>query len=692
MKWLADKLKGISLFRGPRRVVAIDFDARCVRLVAAERMGNAARIDRLLRIDLPEDLDAGDPSAVGRFLGESLREHRLGGAAALMNVPRGKAILKPLSLPAGTPDDELPGMVQFQVAKELPFRPEEAAIDFAFETHFDVESAETAPPTRDVLVAAVGVPDIDYYRQIADAARVKLSRLGLRSSANQGCLAACDVPDGAGPVALVHLTAGETEIDVIAEGSLSFSRSAVVHIPDGEQGAAPAALRAAVEDVVKEVLRSLQSYQAVGRGEQFARVLVAGGTGVEGEVVRGLRRRWGEHCELFDPSSALEIEHAPEHASAYIAALGLAIGDCRREVSFDFLHPKRPVRRRDARKVRAAVIAAAAAVAILGSIVAGAVHLRNKRARVESLQVKYNGENPDKVGGLRKEEAEVEALRQRAAALEAWADRGQADAWLTHLRNVSAAFTSCEKAYATSLRAEVSGRGAGRQVVVIDCLTRNKVETTELRKRMHLVGYESGRPGGKAPGRGERNFTDGTRIELIIDPKDDLTPEAVGLAPRPSNDVWARRLSGRAESTPASGTGEGSPAPQAVSSGEYRQVDPGVFHPGSPEVERFRGAAVEFQAYLGSGRDDYFLPHAPKAAYKAVEIIAYVNRSRVTLVAYLSRQSEVYQRFRENSKAFSRRRLVFRGRAWHVSQSWRPSRGGTACPAALIIDTVEAAR
>ena len=61
------------------RLLAIDLDGRRLRIVLADVSGGRTRIDRLVTADLPEDLDADDPQAVGAFLGETLRRVRLSG-------------------------------------------------------------------------------------------------------------------------------------------------------------------------------------------------------------------------------------------------------------------------------------------------------------------------------------------------------------------------------------------------------------------------------------------------------------------------------------------------------------------------------------------------------------------------------------------------------------------------------------
>ena len=324
MASIFDGLKKIS--PGPRCFAAVDFDGRQLRVVHAERVGGRTRVLKLAAVSIPPGLDMASAKDVGLLLGSTLKDMRLRNVGVLMNVARAEAVLKPVTLPPGTPQSDLASMVQFQVEKELPFRPEEAVIDFTIESHYDVDAAqgeEVASTGMDVLVAAGRLPVVDHFRQIAEAAGVKLRRLGLRPYANVRCVDACTRRGAKETLLVVHFGADETEIDVLVGSALSFSRSAAVRIPPAEGD--PHELAESVRTVTMEVVRSVQSYQAVERSSRIDSILVAGGTGVEAIAAEELSARLGAPCELFNPTAALGLGQV-ENPSAFISALGLAIG------------------------------------------------------------------------------------------------------------------------------------------------------------------------------------------------------------------------------------------------------------------------------------------------------------------------------------------------------------------------------
>jgi Tfp pilus assembly PilM family ATPase len=151
---------------------------------------------------------------------------------------------------------------------------------------------------------------VEYYRQVAAAAKLKLLRLSLRPYANALCALSAGAAADGETVAFIHLTAEESEIDVLTGGALAFSRSAVIRPSHPEPatadaaaaGPAPAA-ESAVDAAVNEASRSLRSYGSVHRDRRLERVLVAGGTGHEQAVADALAKRLGVRGEVFDPAS-----------------------------------------------------------------------------------------------------------------------------------------------------------------------------------------------------------------------------------------------------------------------------------------------------------------------------------------------------------------------------------------------------
>ncbi len=458
----------------PRRFVAVDFDSRQLRVVQGERSGNHTRLRRLTAVPIPPDVEISDPRVVGVFLASALRRLKIAQSPVVMSVPRAHAVLKPLTLPPGTDLDDLAAMVQFQMAKELPFRIEEAIIDFTVGRHYDAETGADESAGVDVLVAAVKIPVVDYFQQIAAAANVKLLRLGLRPYADQGCVERCVTMAPDEQVAVVHVTADEVEIGVLSGGLLVFSRSGTTRTPPPRDLSDAPAVEEAVSALAAEVARSLQSISNVQREPAVARVLVAGGTGVEDALCERLRERLHLPCEILHAADALQLE-GQGNASEFISALGLAIRSGGGRLPFDFLHPKRPTVKRDYTRVRRLAVAAVLIAAIGAGVVMGRDRLDVQREAVRDL-TKTKKSLDDEVKALRKQV-------QRVDAVEAWVKENED--WLGRMAHVGNLFPSAADAY---IRPRPGLKANGRSLAFTVRAQRSET-ITDLIKKLESGGY-----------------------------------------------------------------------------------------------------------------------------------------------------------------------------------------------------------
>ena len=492
--WL-DKLKQLTGRRA--RVAAVDFDSRELRLVLAEQAGGRTRILELAMAAVPEDVNASDPQALGARLADVLRRLGATDAGLLMNVARAQAILKPLTLPSAGSVDDLAGMVHYQIGNELPFPAEEAVVDFATESHYDVERTNgTSPASTDVLVAAVRRDVIEFYKRVAEAAGARLLRLGLRPYADRRAVAGYAELDEGECLAVVHLTADEAEIDVLIGSSLAFSRSAVVKLAGGASKEAADA----VNTVAIEVARSVRSYHAVERSGPIRMVLVAGSTGLEDMLAEELARRLGLGVERFRPAAALGIEEGEADASGFISALGLAAGHFGRdELPFDFLRPKRPAAEPDQRK-RVAVVAGAAAVVLVGgSVLAGSLYLDSHRAELGRLD--------DQLEAIKTTHARVTDLARRVNAVEEWLRGGSG--WLGHWARLSALFPRSTEAYVTALDAHPDGS------ITLGVRARDTDVLADLAQRLTEAGYTF-KPGPVTHSQKPSAYLCGTSIRVMV--------------------------------------------------------------------------------------------------------------------------------------------------------------------------------
>ncbi len=167
-----DKLPGRS-----RKVVALDWDARTLKVVEAVIAPGSLKVVHTASAHIPGDVKAGEPDSFGAFIRSVLRDQKITAHQVIMAVPREKVILIPLRLPQA-PIGVLSNMVKLQASRELPFPADEAVMEFAG------SQAHDAPEFLDLTVGAIQREAIAWYKQLAHAAGVHILRIGLRPNAN----------------------------------------------------------------------------------------------------------------------------------------------------------------------------------------------------------------------------------------------------------------------------------------------------------------------------------------------------------------------------------------------------------------------------------------------------------------------------------------------------------------------------
>lgn len=393
-----------------KKILALDWDLQTLRLVHAHIGKRGVKIDRILSVAIPPELDVQDPQQMGSHIRRALDQEAISTKHGVVDIPRDQAILKMLSLPNAREED-LPGIVQIQIAKELPYTASDALIDFA------VSAEPGEEGVRDVLVAAVRREVLHYYEATFEAAGLKLDRAGLRPYANK--IAVCEQLKVAMPerVVFIDLRPTLTEIDILRNTSLAFSRAASVHIPKenldapkavgglrltpsfgdteagGEAGASMGLVESrgefsgVIQSLLVEVTRSIEAYRVNDAGAQIDHAVIAGDLGVEEALAEAMQKRLGIPTELYNPASS--FGWTPEEgaaASAFSASLGLILGHTSGgALQFDFLHPKKIISRAQERLKLAPRVAAIAALFLIAITVLFIQNTSPARAKLKDL-------------------------------------------------------------------------------------------------------------------------------------------------------------------------------------------------------------------------------------------------------------------------------------------------------------------
>lgn len=544
------RLKGVNPFakrsaRPPGPVTAIDIDGQTLRVVQGAPKGDGLAITRVAsaKLELAADADRSDPNVMGRAIAKALNELKLKPGSVVMGVPRAQVVLRTLQLPVIEDIRELASMVHLQVGRDLPFRMDEAVVDFKVRRKITppavatTDKAEPPPPAKlEVLVAAVKTDVVEAWRQTAEVAGVKLSALGLLPYANARCVEACHVAEGNEAFALVSLRPDEVNIDVIAEQALLFSRGAQVrpgyeaeHPDPNAEEPPPAAPKNDREWAVEfvnlvtiEVVRSLHAFSGMEPNSAVGKVVVSGATGFENDVLESLSKRVGRPCALLEPASALGFsDEGRDQAAGAVAAIGLALGvNDPNGLPFDFLNPKKPAVQRDMRRIK--ILAATAAVAAAVIFVWGLHNYLNKSR--EKIEKQWAA----KVAEAAKAEPRYLKMIAQRKVVDDWIS-GKRN-WLDHYAFLSAVLPPSEEVYITSL--QISAQGAIRLAVQ----ARSGEVLARLDKQLRAAGYDV-KPLAITPGADRNGYEFRSTVELAVPAK--MKPDIAKVKPpaRPADDA-----------------------------------------------------------------------------------------------------------------------------------------------------------
>lgn len=424
----------------PRRMLCLDWDKRSLRMVVVRIGAGKTSLEDAHSHRLPAGVDSADPKAMGEFIAKMMKRHRWHHKRVIINVPRERAVINTLPL-APTPADELAAAVRFQAMKELPFPIDDAVVDFA------ITARASKNTIIEVLIAAVRNDTLARLRETCHEAGLTPVRIGLRPYANVVSVLGTRETSGR-RVLFVDVGPALTEIDIITEEVLAFSRSANVSVPlphssevvEGEDSrisskavledveAADQGMDQACDALLVEITRTIQAYRANEPSAAISEIVVAGGTGIEARLAEAIGKRFKLRCSLFDATRMVGVEsHRGTDLRSFSAALGLAFGlskDGRLEI--DFLNPKKPIPPRQNLKRRLRISAVAAAMVLICGAAWGATRYIEKQRRLRTLR--------SEIAALTREVKERIEIHNKVDEVDEWSRQG---VWLDVLLTLS---------------------------------------------------------------------------------------------------------------------------------------------------------------------------------------------------------------------------------------------------------------
>ena len=217
----------------------VEFTRTSVRLLQAEGAGRSLRIRRLLVGAMAS------PAQAGEALTRVVKEAKAEGSGVIVTVPREQVITRLLKFPTTRPD-ELARMVELSGKAQLPYPRDQAVADF--------QVIEQQAGNSTVQLAACHRELVEQQVRLVRAAGLEPlcvvpSSWGLAVWFQQ-LIQAADVRE---PVIIVNVDADHTDLALVAQGRLLFSRSLPQGVGEWRAG------QDALGPLAQEIERSLSS-------------------------------------------------------------------------------------------------------------------------------------------------------------------------------------------------------------------------------------------------------------------------------------------------------------------------------------------------------------------------------------------------------------------------------------------------
>ena len=290
----------------PRRKVGLGIDIRGGLLCHALLRRGLGRV-HLLSWGL-EELHAAEgekrDTEVKEKLGAILSRLPVPPTLVTVGLPRSLVTMRLVTMPA-VGEEELKGILDYEVERHVPFPPEEAEYDFQV-LEKDAEKAT-------LLLAAARKDEVGRYLELLAGAGITPTALGVSTFASLNALLYNQGKGGKPVTALIDLRNGEAEIGVTKGGILRYCR----YLKLGP---------AAPLDALLPELSGLLAHLDVDGGQQAGRIALSGVGGGRGDLLHHLADRTGFEVEFLRPFQRISGTGVdPQSAQSLGAAVGLAL-------------------------------------------------------------------------------------------------------------------------------------------------------------------------------------------------------------------------------------------------------------------------------------------------------------------------------------------------------------------------------
>ncbi|MBN1872575.1 MAG: pilus assembly protein PilM [Candidatus Omnitrophica bacterium] len=296
------------VFAKEKKIATIDISDDCIKVIAV----SFNKGDRLLYVIDRDEIKGKKEKDIAKEVRAFVSKNKLAKAVFYLSFPRHLVTIRNIQLPAVN-DGEVKNMAELQAVKYLPYSKEDMVI-----SHKVIE--KTKDGYTNILLILVPRKSIDKHMEIFKQAGIPIEQITLNSEGLFNWYKALKVDDQR-PVAVIELDRRHTQIQIIRDKKMLFSRSISFDITSSprDESALIRELRLSFDSFVKEF------------DQRISRIVVTGAKNYADSLRGVLSESLQAKCEVLAQMQNIKLDDATavsssfSNESSFASLLGVAL-------------------------------------------------------------------------------------------------------------------------------------------------------------------------------------------------------------------------------------------------------------------------------------------------------------------------------------------------------------------------------
>ena len=320
IKKLFEKLK-LPLDRFKSGIITgLDINGGVIKLIQLKAASSGPQVIKcvLKKVNFDADFPEEEKEDIlVNALKEILRDNKIKAKNLITALPRDLAVVRYITLPSAD-DAEIGQMIKFEAERHIPFAVDKVEVDFQIIN----KSAEKS----EILLVAVKKEIIEQHLSLLKRANLIPAVIDLSSFAIfNSFLNNNDTAAGMGAAALIDVGQKAVEINIVRDGALYFTRSALL----GERGNSQNS--SWEKGLLDEIRSSFDAFKVEPHGAvDIERIVLSGGAGPAGEPSESLENLLKENLdaaiEQAKPFNKMQFVSSAENKQNLAPFMPVAVG------------------------------------------------------------------------------------------------------------------------------------------------------------------------------------------------------------------------------------------------------------------------------------------------------------------------------------------------------------------------------